>query len=156
MPRTLTAIVIFLCAASLASIAQSQGSEIAVIVNPNNSVSNLSMADLKKIFAGEKHAWPGGVPIKLVVRTPGCHERLVLLRMLGMTESEYKQYWTAQVIRGEADAEPMAAPSFGMVKEVVGELKGAIGFVDVQDIKPGMKVIKVDGRMPGEAGYPLH
>src|SRR5262249_52646655 len=119
-------------------------------------VSNLSVADLKKIFTGEKHSWPGGAPIKLVVRTPGCHERIVLLRMLGMSESEYKQYWTAEVVRGEADSEPMAAPSFGMMKEVVTALRGAIGMVDAQNIKPGMKVIRIDGKMPGEDGYPVH
>ena len=148
---------IVLCAVCLPGVAQSdQTNDVAVIVNPGNSVSNLSKSDLKKIFSGEKHAWPGGASIKLIVRTPGSHERSVLLRMLGMSESEYRQYWTAQVVRGEADAEPLAAPSFGMVKEVVSELRGAIGMVDAQNLKAGMKVIKIDGKMPGEAGYPVH
>jgi hypothetical protein len=28
----------------------------------------------------------------------------VLLKLLAMSENEYEQYWTAQVFRGEADA----------------------------------------------------
>jgi hypothetical protein len=28
--------------------------------------------------------------------------------------------------------------------------------VDAQDVKPGMKVVRLEGHMPGEAGYPLH
>jgi hypothetical protein len=116
------------------------------------------LSDLRKIFAGEKRSWPGGIPVKPIVRAPGCHERLVLLRLLGKSESEYKQYWTAQVFRGEADAEPLTVPSFGMVKEAAKVFPGAIGLVDPKDARPGMnmKVIKVDGRLPGDPEYPLH
>jgi ABC-type phosphate transport system substrate-binding protein len=149
---------LLLMAAALVPSAESQISDIAVIVNPNNATANVTLADLRKIFAGQKRTWPGGVPIKLLVRGTGCRERLTLLRLLGMSESEYKQYWTAQVFRGEADAEPLALPSFGMVKEATMAFPGAIGLADAKDIKAGMimKVLKVDGRMPGEPGYPLH
>jgi hypothetical protein len=73
-----------------------------------------------------------------------------------MSEAEYRQYWTAKVFRGEADGEPVVLPSFGMTKEAVGLFPGGIALVDVQDLKPGMniKVIKVEGHMPGEPGYP--
>lgn len=136
-----------------------QAQDVAAIVNPNNSITNLTLSDLRKIFSGEKRTWPGsGKPIKLLVRPPGAHERLVLLRLLGMSESEYKTYWTAQVFRGEADAEPLTLPSFGMSIEAVKALPGAICLVEARDIKPAMftKVVKVDGYLPGEAGYPLH
>jgi hypothetical protein len=72
-----------------------------------------------------------------------------------MSEGEYKQYWTAQVIRGEADSEPSIVPSAGMVREAVQAFPGGIGMVDLESVKPGMKVIKIDGHSPGEQGYPL-
>jgi hypothetical protein len=72
-----------------------------------------------------------------------------------MSEGEYKQYWTAQVLRGEADAEPLIVPSIGIQKEALILYPGAISMVSVRDVKPGMKVIKIDGQMPGAAGYPL-
>jgi hypothetical protein len=139
-------------------LACAQGTDVAVVVNSNSTVTNVSSADLRKIFAGEKRTWPSGVPIKLIVRQPGCHERLVLLRILGMSESEYKQYWTAQVLRGEADAEPLTVPSFGMAKEATVAFLGAISLMDAANVKPGMnlKVISVDRLMPGDAGYRLH
>ena len=139
-------------------VACAQRGEVAVIVNPNNPVVNISLADLRKIFTGEKHSWPGGIPVKPIVRAPGSHERLVLLRLLRMSESEFKQFWTAQIFRGEAEAEPLVVPSFGMAIEAARIYPGAIAFVDVQDVKPGrfMKVIRVDRRLPGDEGYPLH
>lgn len=150
--------LVLLAALIFVPLTAAQGGDVGVVVNPNNSVSNMSLADVRKIFAGEKHSWPGGTPVKLIVRPPGCHERQVLLKLLGMSESEFKQYWTAQVFRGEAEAEPLVIPSFGMVVEATRVFPGSIAFVDAHDIKPGMfiKVLKVEGHMPGDPGYPLH
>ena len=142
----------FVCARA----AFGQTGDVAIVVNESNPVTNLSRLELRRIFAGEKHTWPGSLPIKLFVRGPGAHERTALLKMLAMTESQYRQYWTAQVFRGEAQAEPLALPSNGMLKEAVTAFPGAVAFMDTQDVKPGMKVVKVDGHMPGEAGYPLN
>lgn len=143
-------LAIFPCAAS------AQSGNVAVVVNSANPITNVSLLELRKIFMGEKHSWPGGLPIKLVVRAPGCHERLVLLRLLNMSESEYKQYWTGQLFREEVSSEPVAVFSNGFQKEAIKVLPGAIGLMDSQDAKSGVKVIKLDGYLPGEAGYPLH
>jgi hypothetical protein len=111
---------------------------------------------LRKIFIGTKHSWPGGQSIKLVTRGSGCPERVALLKLLAMSEGEYKQYWTAQVFRGEVDAEPLIVPSVGMQKEALSLFPGAITLVNVRDVKPGMKVIKIDNLLPSATGYPLH
>jgi hypothetical protein len=73
-----------------------------------------------------------------------------------LSESEYKQRWTAQVVRGEVDTEPFVAPSIGMVQEAIKAIPGAVSLMSASDLKPGMKVIKVDGLLPGAPGYPLH
>ena len=138
------------------SLASAQLADVAVVVNPANPVSSISLAELRKIFAGEKRSWQGGLPMRPIVRPQGCHERLALLRLLGMSEGEYKQHWTAQVFRGEVGSEPSTVPSVGMQKEAISVLPGAITLVDASDVKPGMKVVKIDGHLPGEPGYPLH
>jgi len=151
-----TLLLLGLIGFSLVPRARAQADDIAVVVNAGNSATNVSLGDLRKILAGAKRAWPGGQAIKLVTRGAGCPERLALLKLLAMSESEYKQYWTAQVFRGDADAEPLALPSVGMQKEALSLFPGAISLVKMQDVKPGMKVIRVDGLLPGAAGYPLH
>ena len=144
------------CVVNLASIASAQSVPVAVVVNEKNPVTNLRSAELRQIFAGEKRSWPGGLPIKLFVRAPEAHERTALLKLLGMTESEYKKYGTAQVFRGEAQTEPVSLFSNGMQKEAIVVYPGAVALVNAQDVKPGMKVVKVDGKMPSEAGYPFN
>ena len=149
------------CMAASLSVpsASAQRKDIAVVVNPNSSVTNISFADLRKCFLGEKRTWlrrRSGEAHRSCARC--SRERIILLRILAMSESEYKQYWAAQVFRGEADAEPFTMPSFGMVKEAIKVFPGAISLVDPAEVKPGveLKVIKVEGHLPGEDGYPVH
>jgi ABC-type phosphate transport system substrate-binding protein len=152
----ITLTVIWLARREGIPAAMAQTGDVAVVVNDKNPVVNLSHPELRKIFAGEKRSWPGSLPIKLFVRDPGARERATLLKLLGMSESEYKEYWTAKVFRGEAQTEPNRLPSNGMQKEAIVAYPGAVALVTIQDVKPGMKVVKVDGHKPGEAGYPLN
>jgi ABC-type phosphate transport system substrate-binding protein len=130
--------------------------DIAVVVNSTNNTSSVTMGELRKIFSGEKRSWPGGASIKLLVRTAGTHERTALLNLLGMSESDYKKYWTSQIYKGEATSEPVTLPSNGMQKEALTVYPGAIALVDASEVKPGMKILKVDGHLPGEGNYSLH
>jgi len=132
-----------------------QTNDIAVVVNSGNPVSNLTLAELRKILTGAKRSWPRNLPVTLITRGPGCEERLALLKILAMKEGEYKAYWAAQVFRGEADAEPLVVPSVGMQKEALKIFPGGISLLNVGDVKPGMKVVKIDGLLPGAAGYPV-
>jgi hypothetical protein len=47
-------------------------------------------------------------------------------------------------------------PSVGMQREALAVFSGAITLVNAPDVKPGMKVIKVDNLLPGAAGYAVH
>jgi len=142
--------------ASASMLAQSKSDDVAVIVNPQNQIDSISSADLRKIFAGEKRSWNSNIPIFLVVRAPQAHERDILLsHVLKMTESEYTQYWVKKVYSGEIPREPLALLSNGMQLEAIRADKGGIALINLTDVKQGVKVLKVDGRMPGAAGYTL-
>lgn len=133
-----------------------QNHAVAVAVSPKNTVSNLSSGELRKMFLGEKRTWADGVRVKLFSRSPGTAERTALLKLLGKSESDYKQYWTAKVYQGEAEAEPMVLPSNGMQREALAAYPGAIALVEAGEVKPGMKVLKIDGKLPEDENYPLH
>ena len=130
--------------------------DIAVVVNQDNPIEKLSYSDLRKIFAGERRTWPRGVVVRLVVRPPGTRERDALLRLLQMNEIDYEQYWTAKIYRGEAQFPPVVLSSVGMTREAIVTYPGAIALIAANDVKPDMKVLKIDSRLPGESGYPLH
>jgi hypothetical protein len=151
-----TLLVLGMAMVLFAAAAAAQDDGIAAVAGSANPTTNVSLADLRKMLSGTKRSWPSGQPIKLITRGPGCAERLAMLRLLAMSEDEYKQYWTAQIFRGEADAAPLTVPSVGMQKEAIRAFPGALSLVSAKDVKPGMKVIRVDGLLPGDAGYPIH
>lgn len=130
-------------------------SGVAVVVSPHNPQSNIGMGDLRKIFVGEKRNWSDGSPVKLFTRTSGTKEHDALLKLIGMSETEYKQYWRSRVYDGEAQGEPVALPSNGMQREAVQTYAGGIALVDASEVKLGMKTLKIDGKSPGDPGYPL-
>ena len=137
-------------------LAQSKQDDVAVIVNPQNQIESISSTDLRKIFAGEKRSWNSNIPVFVVVRAPQAHERDILLsHVLRMTESEYKQYWVKKVYSGEVPREPLALLSNGMQLEAVRADKGGIALINLADVKQGVKVLKVDGKLPGAPAYTL-
>jgi ABC-type phosphate transport system substrate-binding protein len=130
--------------------------DIAVVVNEKNSVTAVSMSDLRRILLGERKFWKGNSPVQLVLRDPGTPERDKVIGVsLKMNDAEFDKYWRTMVFRGEASAEPLAVPSNGMATEYVADTPGAITFVVGRNLRPDLKVLKVDGKYPGESGYPL-
>ena len=90
------------------------------------------------------------------MRAPVARERdVVLKKIYQMNEAQFRQYWIGKVFRAEATAGPKIVYSNETAMELVQNLPGSIAFVDASQIPRGVKVLKVDGRLPGEKGYPL-
>src|SRR5712692_8778434 len=76
----------------------SRGSDIAVVVHPDTPVSELSLAEVRKVFLGERQYWNAKLPVVLLIRAPVARERDVVLRVIyQMTETQFKQYWIAKI-----------------------------------------------------------
>jgi ABC-type phosphate transport system substrate-binding protein len=136
--------------------AQRHDVDVAVVVHPDTPVSNLSLSDVRKVFLGDRQYWSTNIPVVLLIRAPVARERDVVLKIIyQMSESQFKQYWIAKIFRAEAATAPKVVYSNDMANQLVTAIPGAIAFIDSKDVKPGTKVLRVDGRLPGEAGYPL-
>jgi hypothetical protein len=130
--------------------------DVAIVVNSANPVSNLTLSELRKIYFGDRQYWKGNLPVLVLMRSHGAHEREVVLRVVfEMTEETYTKYWVAKVMRAEVSDPPASLYSFGMLQEGVRGNPGAIGYVNANDLRPGVKVLRIDGLLPGESGYPL-
>ena len=140
-----------------AMCAQQKANDIAVVTNPETPVSDLSLAEVRKVFLGEKQYWTTNIPVILLVRAPVAREREVVLKTIyQMSESQFKQYWVAKIFRSEAVSAPKIVYSADMTKQLLSVIPGSIAFMEARDVGPGLKVLKVDGRLPGETGYALH
>jgi ABC-type phosphate transport system substrate-binding protein len=160
---TQRAVAVFFAIAWLIAIFQSpsgaqtgHGNDIAVVVHPDTPVSDLSLAEVRKVLLGERQYWNSKLPVVLLIRAPVARERDVVLRVIyQMTEAQFKQYWIAKIFRAEAASPPKIVYSNDMQYELVSALPGAIAFVDARNVRPGVKVLRVDGHLPGDRDYPL-
>jgi hypothetical protein len=134
----------------------SRHSDIALLVHPDTPVESLSVGEVRRLFLGERQYWSAKLPVELYLRAPASHERDVVLRIIyQMTESQYRQYWIAKILRAEAVSSPKTVSSNDAAIELVTAIPGAIVVVDARDVRPGPKMLRVDGHWPGEPGYPL-
>jgi ABC-type phosphate transport system substrate-binding protein len=136
--------------------AQSKLNDVAVVVNPAAPVNDLTLSEARKIFRGDRQYWSSDMPIVLLVRNPPSREREVILKKLySMTESEFKQYWIAKIFRAEATTGPKIVYSNSMAADLVSVIPGAIAFMSAKDVNPNLKIVKIDGHLPGDPAYPL-
>jgi ABC-type phosphate transport system substrate-binding protein len=130
--------------------------DVAVIVSKESALSEVSFHELVKIFKAEKQYFEGGRRIYLVMRESGAMEKaLVLKTVYRMDEDELKRFWLGKLYRGEIPAFPKTLGSNEAVKRFVSQVPNAVGFVDAAFVDDSVKVLRIDGRAPGERGYAL-
>jgi ABC-type phosphate transport system substrate-binding protein len=136
--------------------AVAQGTDIAVVVHPGVSTDQLSLADLRRILTGDREFWPGGDRVTIFIRAPIARERDVVVKdICQMTEAQFRQHWIGKVFRAETRSVPKIAYSSESTIEQVARTPGAIGFVQMPVTAKNVKVIRIDGRAPGQGGYKL-
>jgi ABC-type phosphate transport system substrate-binding protein len=137
------------------TIAWAAGTELAVVVDKNSPVGGLSFHELKQLFKGERMKDPAGtwvVPINCVM---GSSERTLFDDVvLGMSPDVVRSYWIDRKIRGQSGA-PKELPNPSIIQAMLGKVPGSISYVNARDVVKSVKVVKIDGHLPGEAGYSL-
>jgi len=143
---------------SLPSLTQVYSGEYAVIVNPNNPVQNVSTSQLRKIVLGDEKFWAGRIPVSLILQNDRSVEHdFVLRRLVNMSQGDYKEHWSTLIFRGVVTSEPLMVPSNGLASGLVQSQMGAVCIMRIDNVpRSAVKVLRVDGKLPGEEGYPLH
>ena len=143
-----------LCAAAAGPAPES--SPVAIIVRSDLPLDNLPFTELRRLMLGDRQFWSSNLKVTLLVRAPGARERdIVLKHIYQMSEAQFRQYWIAKVFRAEAASGPRIVYSNEMATELVAQIPGAVAFVDASQVPTGLKVMKINGHLPGEPGYPL-
>src|ERR1700730_5440884 len=131
-------------------------SDIAIVVRPDVPADNLSFAELRRLMLGDRQFWSSSLRVTLLVRAPGAREREVVLKNIyQMSEAQFRQYWIAKVFRAEAATGPKIVYSNEMAAELAAAMPGAVAFVGADQVPKGLKVLKINGLLPGDKAYPL-
>jgi ABC-type phosphate transport system substrate-binding protein len=123
---------------------------MAVVVNKDNNVGEISSAHLAKILRLEVKKWRDDKDVILVLHRNSSGETITLERLNKMSSSELKSFVAAHqgsITTVESDED---------VLKVVETMPGAVGLVDVRSINDQVNVVRVDGKLPMEDGYLPH
>ncbi|MGA8270268.1 MAG: substrate-binding domain-containing protein [Candidatus Sulfotelmatobacter sp.] len=123
---------------------------MAVVVDKDNNVGNVTSAHLSRIFRSEVRKWPDGKTVVLVLHKDSAGETETLERLIKMSAGELKALIAAHkdsILIADSDAD---------VLRIVQSTPGAIGLVDVRSVDNSINVVRVDGKLPMESGYLPH
>ena len=129
---------------------------IAIVVHKNTEIDDLSLHELRNIFLANQQFWPDRTRIILLVRAPKSEERdFVLDTIYQMDEAQFRQYWIAKMFRAEVPRGPKIVFSTDMMLDLVVAIPGSISFINADDATEDVRVVRIDGKLPADAGYPL-
>jgi phosphate transport system substrate-binding protein len=118
---------------------------VAVIVNKNNPVENVTLEDLQKLFTGETATWPDGKAVLLFNRnessgTRECFEHVVMKKKAFSPKAQIKH-----------DA---------VLYESIAKIVTSVGYTSACHASEDLKVVKVNNVIPNadslaDGSYPI-
>jgi len=139
--------------------AQCASGGLAVVVNKANATEALSTAQLRRLLLGDLRSWPDKKPVSIVVPDgQSAAFKCVLSAIIRMSDAEYRRYIANAEFRGEEAVELHVAGTGPAAAKMVAGSSGALAIVEASSlsaIPPNVRVIRINGKQPGEAGYPL-
>jgi ABC-type phosphate transport system substrate-binding protein len=130
---------------------------LVVIVPASQTLTDFSVADLRRIYRGEITRWPDGRRIIPVMLAPRSREAdLFLKRVVLMSAIDFAQQWIGAVFRGRAPAPPVVLTTPADVMRFVSTHPDAITFLgDDVDVTPAVHIATIDHKSPDSIDYPL-
>lgn len=115
---------------------------IAVVVNRNVKVGNLTLEQVKGIYTGEIKNWSdiGGAdsPVTVISREAGAGTRSSFTDIAGIAEEGVDHTTKAALVQ----------PSTGAIKKTVAKTPGSIGYISLNILDDTVKSVKIEGAAP--------
>jgi hypothetical protein len=132
----------------------------SVVVHPSNPVSAITVPALRAIFNGAVTRWPNQSKIVLAERTQGSPaNRFLMDRFLKTSWQDYKRSLEELEFMGQEAATIRVLNSDAAACKFVFNVPTAVAMVEsVSTAEPDcrdLRVVKIDGLLPGQGGYRL-
>jgi len=128
---------------------------LAVFVAKDSALQNLTMNELRRIFMNaDDSAFSGqrSVPFNHPAHST---DRIGFDQtVLRMNPDEVSRFWIDRKIRG-LPGPPRAVDSLSQLLRLVARSSGGIGYARPAQVSRDVRVIRVDGKLPSEGGYPV-
>jgi ABC-type phosphate transport system substrate-binding protein len=153
MRRSIAILCFFLAVTGNTAV---HGMDIAIVVNKDNPVDELSMREVEAIFELRQQFWRGGERVYVIIQQAHRAEKNVMLKKVyRQTDEGLNKYLLQRMFTGEISDFPQIESSNDKVKQEVRKRPNAIGFIDAKTADDSVKVLKIDRSLPGSENYRL-
>jgi hypothetical protein len=151
--KLLRILSVFCFLAIFAATAVPAVKNMAIVASAGSKLTDVTMADLTKYCKGTAKAWPDGKNFMIVMRNPDVPEMHgVVQKLFGAAPTESR---AAIAKLNDTRTTVKIVESDEELLKIVEATPGAIGVVDVYSINSSVKVLRIDGKLPFDVGYPL-
>ena len=128
---------------------------LAVFVAKDSPVQAVKLTELRRIFTNADDSGFSGQRSTPFNHTARSSDRVGFDQtVLHMDPEEVSRFWIDRKIRG-LPGPPRAVDSLAQLLRLVSRSSGGIGYARPPQVTSDVRVIRVDGKLPSEAGYPL-
>lgn len=114
---------------------------LAVITHPGNTLKEVRGPMLKQLFTAQLLFWPDGKAVVALNYPPRHALRVVFDQaVLGMDPQRVGEFWVDQLVRARARP-PRKLPSPRLMLRVVAQLKGAVGYMPLDQVTRDVEVL---------------
>ncbi len=139
---------------------------LVVVVGEDSPIRGLELATLRLAYLGELSdlhelvmgaGSGGGAPITLLLYAP--EEDRFLRVVAHRTYLQYRRYWTRRVLAGDSMLAPLRVHYLHELRLRLQRDRQALGFARYSDaqrlVAQGLRILPLDGLVPGDVEYPL-
>jgi phosphate transport system substrate-binding protein len=108
---------------------------IAVVVNPENPVSQLTFTQLKAIYDGNISNW----------KDVGGEDRKITVISRDSSSGTYEYFKEEVLLKSEYRQDALVQPATGAIVQEVAQNKGAIGYIGYAYVDNSVKALALDG-----------
>jgi ABC-type phosphate transport system substrate-binding protein len=116
---------------------------VVVVVNPGNSISEISVKDAQRIYLGKSSKFADGSDAEFVDQNVDQPARASFYKnVVGKSESQAKSYWSKRLFTGKGSP-PAEVGGDAEVKAQVSANVNAIGYIDSGSLDSSVKQVLV-------------
>jgi hypothetical protein len=128
---------------------------LAVFVAKDSTLQDLKLNELRRIFTNADDSAFSGQRSLPFNHTAHSTDRVGFDQtVLRMNPDEVSRFWIDRKIRG-LPGPPRAVDSLSQLLHLVSHNAGGIGYARPAQVTNEVRVIRVDGKLPNDGGYPL-
>ena len=130
--------------------------DVAIVVDKDCKLEDLSLPDLRAILHCEKLLAPSHAKWIVVLRPKATPEHQAMLKtVFKCSADDLETYFRLGEFNGSIDPSPKTIPLSALLRRIISGNVAAIGYARASEVVDTVKVLRIDGARPGDANYPI-